>query len=134
MNSLQLLLSSNSCPINICASLVAQTVKRQSTIGRPVFHPWVGKIPWKRKWQPTPVLLPGKSRGLRSLVGYSPWGHKESDTTEQLHHSTTSSHFRNGSNSNSTVSHSGSQNKMEEFPIFYKTAKLFLLNCVSTNS
>ena len=38
-----------------------------------------------RKWQPTPVLLPGKFRGPRSLVGYSPWGHKESDTTEQLH-------------------------------------------------
>ena len=40
---------------------------------------------WRRKWQPTPVLLPGKSYGLRSLVGYSPWGRKESDTTEQLH-------------------------------------------------
>ena len=40
---------------------------------------------WRRKWQPTPVLLPGKSHGLRSLVGYSPWGHKESDTTERLH-------------------------------------------------
>ena len=40
---------------------------------------------WRRKWQPTPVLLPGKFHGLRSLVGYSPWGRKESDTTEQLH-------------------------------------------------
>ena len=40
---------------------------------------------WRRKWQPTPVLLPGKSHGLRSLVGYSPWGCKESDTTERLH-------------------------------------------------
>ena len=38
------------------------------------FHPWVGKIPWRRKWQPTLVLLPGKSHGPRSLVGYSPWG------------------------------------------------------------
>jgi len=45
----------------------------------------VGKIPWRRKWQPTPVLLPGKSHGQRSLLGYSPWGHKESDTTEWLH-------------------------------------------------
>ena len=44
--------------------------------------PWVGKIPWKRKWQPTPVFLPGKSHGWRSLVGYSPWGSKELDTTE----------------------------------------------------
>ena len=38
------------------------------------FDPWVGKIPWRRKQQPTPVLLPGKSHGQRSLVGYSPWG------------------------------------------------------------
>ena len=51
---------------------------------RPRFDPWVGKIPWKRKWQPTPVLLPGKSYGQRSLVGYSPWGPKESDMTEGL--------------------------------------------------
>ena len=42
-------------------------------------------LPWRRKWQPTPVLLPGKSHGLGSLVGYSPWGRKELDTTEQLH-------------------------------------------------
>ena len=41
--------------------------------GRPVLDPWVGKIPWRRKWPPTPVLLPGKSHGSRSLVGYSPW-------------------------------------------------------------
>ena len=40
---------------------------------------------WRRPWQPTPVLLPGKSHGWRSLVGCSPWGHEESDTTEQLH-------------------------------------------------
>ena len=40
--------------------------------GRPGFHPWVGKIPWRRKWQPTPVFLPGESHGRRSLVGYSP--------------------------------------------------------------
>ena len=52
--------------------------------GRPRFHPWAGKIPWRRKWQPTPVLLPGKFHGQRSVVGYSPWGHKESDTTERL--------------------------------------------------
>ena len=39
--------------------------------GRPRFNPWVGKIPWRRKWQSTPLLLPGKSHGLRSLVGYS---------------------------------------------------------------
>ena len=52
---------------------------------RPRFSPWVGKIPWRRKWQPIPVLMPGKFLGWRSLVGYSPWGCKESDTTERLH-------------------------------------------------
>ena len=46
------------------------------------FDPWVGKISWRRWWQPTPVFLPGKSHGQRNMVGYSPWGHKESDTTE----------------------------------------------------
>ena len=48
------------------------------------FNPWVRKIPWRRKWQPTPVFLPGQSHGQRSLVGYNPWGHKELDRTEQL--------------------------------------------------
>ena len=54
-------------------------------IGRPGFDPWVRKIPWRRKWKPTPVFLPGESHGWRSLVGYSPWGRKELDTTERLH-------------------------------------------------
>ena len=49
---------------------------------RHVFDPWVGKMPWRRKWQPTPVCFPGESHGQRSLEGYSPWGHKESDITE----------------------------------------------------
>jgi len=39
-------------------------------------NPWIRNSPWRRKWQPTPVFFPGKSRGQRSLVGYSPWGHK----------------------------------------------------------
>ena len=46
------------------------------------FNPWVGKMPWRRAWQPTPVFLPGESRGQKSLVGYSLWGHKESERTE----------------------------------------------------
>ena len=54
--------------------------------GRPGFDPWVGKIPWRRKWQSTPGLLPGKSHGQRSLIGYSPWDRKESDMTERLHY------------------------------------------------
>ena len=48
------------------------------------FSPWVGKISWRRKWQPTPVFLPGKFHGHRSLAGYSPWGLKELVTTSQL--------------------------------------------------
>ena len=47
------------------------------------FDPWVGKIPWRRKWQSTPVFLPGEFHGQRSLAGCKPWGHKESDATEQ---------------------------------------------------
>ena len=47
--------------------------------------PWVGKITWRRKWQPTPILLPRKSHGQRSLVGYSPQGQKELDVTEGRH-------------------------------------------------
>ena len=43
---------------------------------RHVFDPWVRQIPWRRRWQPTPVSLPGKPHGQRSLEGYSPWGHK----------------------------------------------------------
>ena len=50
------------------------------------FDSWVGKILWRRKWHPTPVFLPGKSHGQRDLVGYSPWGLKEVDMTEQLTH------------------------------------------------
>ena len=46
--------------------------------------PEVGKIPWRREWQPTPVFSPGESHGHRSLAGYSSWGCKESDKTEQL--------------------------------------------------
>ena len=46
--------------------------------------PGFGKFPWRRKWQSTPVFFPGESHGQRSLMGYSPWDHKESDTTERL--------------------------------------------------
>ena len=49
------------------------------------FNPWVGKIPWSRKWQPIPFFLPGKLHGQRSLESYSPWGHEELDITERAH-------------------------------------------------
>ena len=52
------------------------------------FNPWVGKIPWRRKWEPTSVFSPEKFHGHRSLAGYSPWGWKKSDTTEHTHSST----------------------------------------------
>ena len=49
---------------------------------RPRLNPWVRKIPWRTKWLPTPVFLPGKFYGQRSLAGYSPWGCKELDITK----------------------------------------------------
>ena len=67
------------------ASLVAQTVKNlPANAGDPGFNPWVRKIPWRKKWLPTPVFLPAESHRQRNPVGYSPWGRKEFDTTEQL--------------------------------------------------
>ena len=82
---------------NLCTlwtSLVAQMVKRLSTMRETRVQSLGRKIPWRRKWQSTPVLLPGKSHGQRSLVGYRPWGHKESDMTERLHfHFTLSCHL-----------------------------------------
>ena len=48
---------------------------------RPRFDPWIRKVPWRKEWTLTPVFLPGEFHGHRSLVGYSPWGCKESDTT-----------------------------------------------------
>ena len=51
----------------------------------PRFSPWVGKIPWRRKWLPTPVFLPREFQGQKSLAGCSPWGHKELGMTEQFH-------------------------------------------------
>ena len=53
------------------------------------FNPWVGKIPWKRAEQSTPVFLPGESHGQRSLAGYSPWGRTKLDTTEVTSHTHT---------------------------------------------
>ena len=68
-------------------SLVAQMVKRLLTM-RETRVQSLGRedmISWRRKWQPTPVFLPGKSHGRKSLVGYSLWGRKDLDTTERLH-------------------------------------------------
>ena len=71
------------------ASQVAQVVKNpaanaEDTGRRCRLYPWFRKIPWRKKWQTTPVFLPGKSHGQRSLVGYSPWGCKRSDKIKWL--------------------------------------------------
>ena len=66
----------------LMASLVAQMVKNPPAMQ----EMWVRSLgwedSWRREWQPTPVFLSGESHGQRSLAGYSPWGYKESDTTE----------------------------------------------------
>ena len=64
--------------------MVAQKVDNLPAMERPGFNPWIEKIPCRREWQPMPVFLPGEFHGQRNLAGYSPWGHKESDTTEGL--------------------------------------------------
>ena len=64
------------------AFLVAQTVKNPPAMCETWVRPWIGEI--TLKWQPTPLFLPGKSHGQRSLVGHSPWGQKELDVTEQV--------------------------------------------------
>jgi len=79
---------------------------------RPGFNPWVGKIPWRRQWLPTPVFSPGESLGQRSLEGYSPWGRKELDMIEQL----TLSHW-----------HLSSCLKMENFFFFYIGEQSYLV-------
>ena len=82
--------------LNKSASLVAQwyqkeKIKTNTTCQckRCGFDPWVGKTLWNRKQQPTPVFLPGEFHEQRSLVGYSPWGCKELDTTKRLTHTQT---------------------------------------------
>ena len=66
-------------PLRLSCKELAQQCRRCG------FSPWFRKIPWRRKWLPTPVFSPGKSHGQRSLVGQSPWDCKEFDTTERLH-------------------------------------------------
>ena len=58
---------------------MVNVIKNLCAMWRTRFDPWVGKNPWRREWQPTPVFLPREFHGLRSLVGYSPWGRKELD-------------------------------------------------------
>ena len=62
------------------ASVMAQSVKNPFTMQ----ETWVGKIPWRRAWQPTPVFLPGEFYGQKNLADCGPWSRKESDMTERL--------------------------------------------------
>ena len=82
---------------SVKASLMVQMVKNPPQCSSPGFDPRVGQIPWRREWLPTPVFLPGKCHGQRSLVGYSPWGRRESDKTELLTyiHTHTQAHTKN---------------------------------------
>ena len=57
-------------------------VKNLPAIWETRINLWVGKIPWRKEWQSIAVFLPGKSHGQKNLAGYSPWAHKDSDTTE----------------------------------------------------
>ena len=66
------------------AFLMAQMVRNPPAMWVTGFDPWIGKIPWRREWLPTPVFWPGEFHGKRSLESYGPWGRKESDTTERL--------------------------------------------------
>ena len=86
------------------------------------FYPWVGKIPCSRKWQPTPMFLPGESHGQRSLVGYSPWTQKESDTTQGLNNS-----------NNNHLSMSTSRCHLSINNLFVSIYHLFILYCLSSN-
>ena len=85
------LLRSVNCQFSKGSFSVAQTVKVYLQCGRLGFNPLVGKISWRRKWQRTPVFLPGKSHGQRSVVGYSPWGRKEWTQLSNFTHSLTHS-------------------------------------------
>ena len=67
------------------SSVVKESICQCKRHWRHGFDSWVGKIPWRRKWQPTLVFWPEKSHGQRSLEGYSPWACKESDMTEHGH-------------------------------------------------
>ena len=87
------------CPLHQMALVVKNPPAQCTRCKRRRFDPWVGKITWRRTCQPTPVFFPGESHGQRSMVGYSPWGHKESDTTEQMN-----THTHNHTKSRNTKS------------------------------
>ena len=74
------------------------------------------KIPWRRAWQPTPIFLPGECHGQRSLVSYTPWGHKESDTTEWLTHTVLEQGFLGGTRGKNLPANAGNIRDMGSIP------------------
>ena len=70
---------------HLVPALVAQTEKNLPACSSPGFSPWIGKIPWRREWLPTPVFLPGEFHGQRSLAGYSPWNAKNWTSLSDYH-------------------------------------------------
>ena len=103
------------------------------------FNPWVRKIPWRREWKPTPVFWPGKSHGQRSLVGYSPWSHKELDMTEWLIHTHSinimtylfqSTHVYMVSNFSRSIN-IGTKNKTMEWSLYFLHFHLSLGNTLA---
>ena len=89
---------------------------------RPRLDPWVGKIPWRRAWQLTPVFLTGESHGQRSLVGYGPWGQEESDMIDY--------HFHFSWTINSVVIVSGGQQRDSAIQIHESKMKVKSLSRV----
>jgi len=77
---------------------------------RPRFDSWVGKIPWRRKWQSTPVFLPRESHGQRSLAGYSPWGHKSQTWPPYISVDPAKPHFECDQNQQNLVSNLTNKN------------------------
>ena len=87
------LILENVSSVGRAGNMVVQVKESTCQCRRHRFDLWVEKIPWRRKRQPTPVLLPAKSHGQRSLAHYSPWGQKELDMTKQLNTKKTKGYF-----------------------------------------
>ena len=100
------------------------TAKIHLSCRRCGFSPWVGKLPWRGKWQPTPAFLPGKSYGWRSLAAYSPWGRKSfgHNLTAKQQQQTTST----GRRRKITFSH-----KVDAEKVFKKTQLPFMIKILN---
>ena len=109
-------------------SLVAQMVKSLHAMQETQVRSLGWEIPWRRKWQPPPVFLSGKSHGQRSLAGYSSWGYKESDTTERLTLSPPQEHSFCNSSTHSIVNFPSLLDHFHQYTSFLE----FLL-CIKKN-